>query len=204
MKIKKKTCFGIMILILLLVVSCSSTSRSVERISVDDHEELTGNWSNLDSKLVAEQMIQDLLYKPWISNFRNVEDRNPLVIIGTIRNLSSEHIETDTFVKDIQREMINSNRVDFVASKQEREEIREERMEQQSYASDETAKKIAAESGADFILKGSIKSIIDALDNKAIKYYQVDLELMDIETNKIVWIKDKKIHKIITKSKYKW
>jgi len=200
----KKVFFGVIILTLLLVMGCASSTRSVSRVSADEHEELSGNWSDYDSKLVAEQMIQDLLYRPWISNFNTDEDRNPVVIIGTIRNFSSEHIATSTFIKDIQRELINSNRVDFVADKQEREEIREERMEQQSYASDETAKRIAAESGADYILKGSIKSIIDALDNKAMKYYQIDLELMDIETNRIVWSKGKKIYKKIEKSKTKW
>ena len=89
-------------------------------------------------------------------------------------------------------------------SSKEREEIRGERTEQQSYASDETAKRLAAESGADFMLQGGIKSNIDASGGKAAKFYQVDLELINVESNEKVWIGSKEIKKLVQKSKTKW
>ena len=144
------------------------------------------------------------MYRSWLQDFVLEEDRKPVMIVGTIRNYSSEHIQADIFIKDIERELINSGRVKFVASKKERSEIREERMEQQSYASDETAKRLAAESGADFILIGGIKSNTDASGGKAVKFYQVDLELINVESNEKVWIGSKEIKKYIKKNKVKW
>jgi uncharacterized protein (TIGR02722 family) len=204
MKNFKIVLLGIMLLAVLFIIGCGGSNRTVSRVSSDEVTDLSGNWNDTDSKLVAEQMIQDMIYRPWISDFTMEEDRKPIVIVGTIRNFSSEHIETGTFIKDIERELINAGKVKFVASKQERDEIRDERVEQQSFASDETAKRLAAESGADFMLQGGIKSNVDASGGKAAKFYQIDLELINVETNEKVWIGSKEIKKLVQKSKTKW
>ena len=124
--------------------------------------------------------------------------------MGTVRNLTSEHIETDIFVKDIERELINSGKVRFVANKLERTEVRAEREDQQSNASEESAKKLAEEQGADFMLRGTIKEIVDSFEGKKVKYYQVDLELVNVESNEKVWLDTKTIKKIIEQSGVGW
>lgn len=204
MKVYKILLCAILVGSLLVNLGCGGATRTVSRVSSDEVTDLSGNWNDTDSKLVAQQMIQDMVYRPWLSDFMMEQDRKPVVIVGTIRNFSSEHIQTDTFIKDIERELINAGKVKFVASKKEREEIRGERIEQQSYASDETAKRLAAESGADFMLQGGIKSNVDASGGKAAKFYQIDLELVNVETNEKVWIGSKEIKKLINKKKVKW
>ncbi|MCD4796076.1 MAG: penicillin-binding protein activator LpoB [Candidatus Cloacimonetes bacterium] len=191
-------------MMILIVAGCAAPTRTVSRVSADEQTDFSGNWNDTDSKLVAEQMIQDLMYRSWLSDHVMENDSKPVLIVGRVRNLSSEHIQTDTFVKDIERELINSGKVKFVASSKERDEIRQERLEQQSYASDETAKRLAVEAGADFMLQGGIKSNVDASGGKAAKFYQIDMELINVETNEKVWIGSKEIKKIIRKSKTKW
>lgn len=203
MKRSKITVVG-MFIILSMLLGCASTTRTVTRVAADEVSDQSGNWNDTDSRLVAEQMIRDLMYRPWLQDFVMEQDRKPVLVVGTIRNLSSEHIQADIFIKDIERELINSGKVKFVASKKERYEIRDERMEQQSYASDETAKRLAAESGADFMLQGGIKSNTDASGGKAVKFYQVDLELINVESNEKVWIGTKEIKKYVKKNKVKW
>ncbi|MDD3050282.1 MAG: penicillin-binding protein activator LpoB [Candidatus Cloacimonetes bacterium] len=188
----------------LFLISCGGPSRTVSRISTDTVTDLSGRWNDTDAKLVAEQMISDVTSRPWLSDFLTENGKKPTVIVGTVRNLSSEHIETGTFIKSMERELINSGKVRFVASSEERSEIRQERSEQQIHASEETAKRLAAETGADYMLKGSIKTNIDAVDNQEVKFYQVDLELIDVETNEKVWIGTKEIKKFVEKSRTKW
>ncbi len=190
--------------IFLSIIACTPVNQTVSRISIDKIADISGNWNDTDSKLVAEQMVRDLMYRIWISDFQMEYAKKPTLIVGTVRNKSSEHIQTDTFVKDIERELLNSGKVKFVADKLQRAEVREERLEQQSFASAESAKKLAAELGADFMLNGEITSIIDAADGKMMKYYQINMELIKIETNEIVWIGDKKIKKFISQKKTKW
>ena len=40
------------------------------------------------------------------------------------------------------------------------------------------------ESGADFMLQGSINSIVDAKSGEQVRFYQIDLTLIDIANNK--------------------
>ena len=145
-----------------------------------------------------------VIYRNWITDFVMDNDEKPVVIVGTIRNRSSEHIDTSIFIKDIERELINSGKVKFVATSTERRQILEERYHQQSHASVETAASVAQETGADFMLIGEISSITDAISGKVAIFYQVDLELVNIETNEKIWMGNKKIKKIISRSKTKW
>ena len=203
MKITKSNLIFLLVIAILLLSSCSTT-RTVTRISTDEVTDLSGRWNDTDSKLVAEQMIKDMIYRPWIEDFGQENGRKPVIIVGTIRNKSSEHIQTETFVKDIERELINSGKVKFVASDKERMQILEERYYQQSHASDETAKSLAQETGADFMLLGTITSTVDAIGGKAAIFYQVDMELVNIETNEKVWMGSKEIKKFIQQKRTKF
>ncbi len=188
----------------LAVLQGCGPSKTVTRIGTDEVVDLSGRWNDTDSRLTAEQMIKGLLERPWDEDFQTQNGRKPAVIVGTVRNLSSEHVETGIFIKDIERELVNSSRVKFVASKEERQEIRDERLDQQSYANEESAKSLANETGADFMLKGSIKSQMDAVEGQQVKFYQVDLELINLENNEKVWMDSKKIKKTVEKSSTRW
>ena len=162
-------------LMLLLVIGCSG-SRQVTRMGAETVTDLSGNWNDTDARLVAEETIRDCLSRAWITDFAAQYGRKPVVTVGSIRNKSSEHIDTETFTTDFERELINSGQIKFVAAPRQRDEIRNERQEQQQFASDETAKRLAQETGADFMLKGAVKSITDQVGGKQTKFYQVDLE----------------------------
>ena len=197
-----ETTFRVMaaVAVLALVAGCTTT-RTVQRVSVDEVRDLSGRWNDTDSRLVAEEMVSDVLRRPWLTDFKMSAGRKPVVIVGTMRNLSSEHIEMGTFVKDIERELINSGVVRFVASSTERSEVRTERLDQQSHATEETAKRLAAETGADYMLKGGIKTVIDAVSGQQVKFYQIDMELIHVENNEKVWIGSKKIKKVVRQAR---
>jgi uncharacterized protein (TIGR02722 family) len=187
------------LLVVLLLNGCGS-SRTVERVEPDQTIDLSGDWNDTDSRLVAEEMIKDVLNRPWLGDFKGDSKRTPVVIVGTVRNRTSEHIATTAFIKNLERELINSGRVDFVANKEERDEVRDERTDQQEFSSAETLKKFQQETGADFMLRGDITSIVDQEEGTRVKYYQVNLELVNIETNKKAWIGEKKLKKVVSQS----
>ena len=190
-----------LILASLLVAGCDT---KVTRIDADETVDLSGAWNDTDSRLVAEEMIADALSHPWTSNFAGQVGRPPAVIIGTVRNFSHEHINMNTFVADIERALINSGRVEFVASSDERGEIREERVDQDLNASEETRNEAGQEFGADFILKGQINTIVDAQEDEQIRYYQVDLSLISLADNRKVWLGQKKIKKLVENAKVRY
>ena len=179
-------------------------NQSVTRVDANKVTDLSGNWNDTDSRLVAQEMVQDVLSRNWLSNFTRKNGKPPTVIVGSVRNLSHEHINTRTFIADIERELINSGDVNFVASAGERQEIRSERKDQDLNASEATRKAMGQEVGADFMLQGTINSIVDAVSGEQARFYQIDLNLIDLASNRKVWLGQKKIKKTIEKSGIRW
>jgi penicillin-binding protein activator len=161
--------------------------------------DLSGRWNDTDSRIVAEEMSKDALNSPWLKEIElnEINPKRPVIIVGTINNKTSEHIEASTFINDVEREFIKTTKIRVVENKVFREKLREERADQQEFAAPETQKKWGKELGADFMLFGEINSTIDQLGSRKVIAYQVNLELINIETNEKVWIGDKKIKKYV-------
>ncbi|MBU1086691.1 MAG: penicillin-binding protein activator LpoB [Candidatus Omnitrophica bacterium] len=199
----KNNIFAVITLVcaLSLVSGCGT---KVKRTEIDQAIDLSGRWNDTDSRFVSEEMIRDCLDRPWLNKFDEKNKRNPTVIIGTIVNRSHEHINAQLFTKDLEKAFINSSMVNVVASDQERQEIRDERMDQQQggMTNQATIKPNKEETGADLILQGTINSVKDEIKGKYVILYQVNLELIDITTNQKVWIGEKEIKKQVKKSKF--
>jgi PBP1b-binding outer membrane lipoprotein LpoB len=151
--------------------------------------------------MVAEAMVKDALEYPWLNQFSSSNKRQPVVVVGTIVNESSEHISVQTFVTDLERELTNSQKVTFVAGKGERDEVRTERKEQAIFAREDTQRAPGKEIGADYMMKGTISSILDEVDGAKAVFYQVDLQMIDLESNAKVWFGQKKIKKVVEKKR---
>jgi hypothetical protein len=184
------------------VAASGCSKKTITRIDPGETVDLSGNWNDTDSRLVAEEMIREAFGRPWLPSFIRDEGKNPTIIAGSIRNKSMEHIATGTFLKDIEREMVNSGTVQVVASAEERGEVREEREDQRVNASPETLKRMGMEVGADFMLIGEINQINDQEGGEQVRYYQIDLTMVNIETNVKSWVGQKKIKKFVAGHKY--
>jgi uncharacterized protein (TIGR02722 family) len=191
-------------LALVTLVALPGCKTKVKRVAIDETIDLSGRWNDTDSQLVSAEMIADIANRSWVEEYQAKHGKKPVIIVGTIRNKSSEHIETETFVKDLERELVNNGRVTFVANPLERGELRQERKEQQTWSREETQKRLAAETGADYMLQGGIKTIIDQEGKESVKFYQVDLELVHLESNEKAWMGNKKIKKFVKKSRMRW
>jgi len=181
----------------ILAFGMQSCFRTVTRVDPDKEIDISGRWNDVDSKLTAETMIEQSLGEIWLKNHMMQKKEKPVVIVGFIKNKSHEHIDAETFIKDIERTFIQTQKVRLVQGGDKREEIRGERADQQTNSSVSTMKKWGLEIGADYMMQGSINSLVDALDRKKVVTYQINLELTNMETNEIVWIGDKKIKKYI-------
>ena len=189
------------ILGLLVVPFVFACSPSVKRVETNLVKDVGGGWNDTDAQMVAQEMITDCLNGGWYNKFVTRNGKEPVVIVGTVVNNSMEHINTAVFVEEMQRALINSGKVEFVASSAERGEVRTERLEQDEFASEETRKAFGKEVGADFMLSGVLNSVVDKSGAKALVFYQTNLKLINIETNQIVWNGQKQIKKYVKRSK---
>ncbi len=180
-----------------IFASTSCGNRKIERVDPNTQTDISGRWNDTDSKLVAEEMTKDVLTRAWIGNFEKKYNRKPVVIIGSVRNKTSEYIDATMFIKNMEVAFINEGRVSVVQSADERNQLREERNDQQTFASEESKKKWGKEKGADFMMNGVITSITDEYKNRKSVAYQINLELSDLESNEKVWIGQKQIKKMV-------
>lgn len=185
-------------LLAMLALVAAGCARQVTRISPDQAMDLSGRWNDVDSRLVADAMISQSFGSNWIlDHTRSRGGEPPTVIVGTVRNRSMEHIPVNTFVRDLERAYVGSGQVRLVASGAERDEIRDERADQQENASAATRTRLAMERGADYMLQGEIQSIEDREGRRRVVFYQVDLTLVDLESNTQVWVGQHRIKKYI-------
>ncbi|MDX1672237.1 MAG: penicillin-binding protein activator LpoB [Balneolaceae bacterium] len=191
--------------LLLVIVAACAPSQKVNRIDPGTQTDLSGRWNDTDARLVAEEMISDVVSKPWLRQFNRSHDKPPVVIVGRVRNETMEHIDTEVFTKEMERAFVNTGEVTVVASREERKEIRDERADQQEFASYETTKRMAQELGADYMMIGNINSIVDeSVSGKQVAiFYTVNLEMINVETNQKVWIGNKKIKKLIDRKNFR-
>lgn len=191
----KRVLLSSTIVLALLMGSCS---RKVTRVAPEKVIDLSGRWNDVDSRQVSEELTKQILGERWLLEYSKANQaKKPVIICGFVKNKSSEHIEAETFIKDIERSFINSGLVKLVQGGEKREQIRGERAEQQNNASKSTMKKFGLEMGADFMLQGDINSIIDSYKKDKVVFYKINLELTNIETNEVVWIGDKELKKTV-------
>jgi len=175
----------------------------VSRVQTDSTIDLSGRWNDADSRMVADDMIKDCLAQRWLFKYDQANKR-PIVVVGKIINKSHEHISTETFAKDVQHSLLNSARVDFVADKDERDQLRDEKSDQQTNSSAQTAKSLHEETGADLMMIGTVNSIVDQEGRLAVIFYQINMQLTEIESGKTVWIGEKKIKKFVDRATVKF
>jgi len=184
-----------------LLSGCASTK--VSRVDANTEVALTDRWNDEDSRLVAEEMVADMLSYPWLKRFKKEHPgKEPTITIQRIKNKSHEHISTSTFVNDIKRAVMRSGVAEFIVSGEERERLRAELKQQDTYASENSRMEMGEESGANFALSGSIDSIVDQLGGKRVTFYQVDIKLINLQTTREVWNGQKKIKKVMERSKF--
>ncbi len=195
---QRKTNFAGYLLMSLVIAGCAGNTQ-VARVNSDSTIDLSGRWNDTDSRLVAEEMIKDALNQRWIYKWKE-SNKVPTVIVGRIVNKSHEHISVETFVKDIERQLLNSGDVEFVASKTERQQIRDEREDQQENTAVTSRSDMGEEQGADLMMTGNISTIVDREGKRSVIFYQVNMELIELESTKKVWIGEKKIKKYVERA----
>jgi uncharacterized protein (TIGR02722 family) len=197
--LKKAKMISAALVLMSLVIGCTATTR-IHRVDERTLIDLSGKWNDTDSQIVSEEIIQKCLSHHWQGEFVDMYGKIPVVIVGTVYNRTDEHIDSNIFIKNLEQALINSGRARIVQSQAARDELRAERQEQQEFASAATRKRLREELGADFILQGTIGKITDMEGRQRVYFYQVSVELINIETAEKVWLDQSTLKKYVKKA----
>jgi len=194
---KMKSFVNYCLIACLAITTLAGCSRTVKRVDPSTQTDLSGRWNDTDSRLTAQAMIEQMFGNAWAISFEQQHRKKPVIVVGLINNKSHEHINTETFIRDLERAIVNNGSIRLVEAGERREELRRDRAAQQEFASPETVKRWGRELGADFMLQGTVNSIVDQYKKNQAVYYQIDLMLNNIETTERVWMGNKEIKKMI-------
>lgn len=160
-------------LLMLTLTACSTT------VSQAPPDTASGRGNDTNARVTAEAMIKDALEGPWVQRFAQVAGRKPAVTVGTVSDRTQARLNTQTFIEELERALMQSKQVQFVASTPQRQQ----------------------ESGADFMLQGTIQVLGGQSDSTKAVVYQVDLELVDVASNVQVWRRQKQATKLVEPGK---
>ena len=183
--------------LLLLTLSGACNQRTVARVDPQKQVDLSGRWNDSDSRMVADKMIADLLGSERFKESATAKGRKPAIIVGQVRNRTSEHIDANAYIKKFELAIFNSGIAELIESGDFRDKLRVERANQQDFASPETMKRWGEETGADLMLFGEMTSETDVYQKDRVVNYVTTLFLTDMETNKRVWYGQHEIKKKI-------
>ena len=198
----KKALFLLPLVIVLLLSGCG---HSVKRVDPNTRVDLSGYWNDTDLRMASDYLIKECLNTPRLNTYYITNGRLPVIIVGRFRNNSDEHIDTSILSQRLEATILSSGKAEFVVSGDLRDEIRSERQDQQQgYTDDATMARIGREVGADFMLTGSVKTIVDRYDKTSTRTYFITAELTDITTNRRLWIGEyNEIKKVIRRASVK-
>lgn len=208
MRITKAAGGAALAVLLMGFVSCATTTK---RIDADEVVDLDGFWNDTDVRLVCDDLIKQCVASPRVASFKKTYRRLPTVVLGRVKNESAEHIDTSIVAKRFQNAIINSGVMDFVADNTERGDLADEAFWQEEHALDysesedgDEVSKLDQSNAADFMLMGSVKSIVQTEGKTTVRTYFVYAQMMDVQKHTLVWsAENSDIKKVIKRQKTK-
>jgi uncharacterized protein (TIGR02722 family) len=163
-------------------------------------EMLSDHFNENDLQLIAKKMVDSMGKSEAMKTIQN----KPLLIVGKMRNKTSEHIDTESLADKVRVQLINQGRFSFV-NKGAREEIAQEYEYQGSgYVKEGDAKKPGEQASADFLLTGNIASITQEVGGDKLVYYKMTMELTNLRSGVIAWTDEKELRKKFKKQGVSW
>lgn len=183
MKDKKKyILLGVMFVIIFLISGCSPSSETVKDKNIPERD-LT--FDEKDSEYIADTLISSSLLAEWNTNFS--KKRKPTIVVGKIANESIEVLDVSLIAKNLERSLLNSGEVSFIASKEKRESIRTDRKNQDDFTGKDKFIKYLKPLKADFFMSGQINSQIDSSVSPILKKYELSLNIINTKNATVVW-----------------
>ncbi len=191
---------SICLLAAVVVMGCA-TGRSTY-VDTNIIDEKGAQFGDTDMKIMAEEMVSDLLQAPFLSR---VEAPSSISIVG-VANRTSEYIDTEAIADKIMVALIRSGTgtFEFVDRTMLEESMKEFELGAGGIVSTAEATKLCRAAGVDFLMTGTLSSITKVDRKEDQRFYRLSLRLVDVERNTVAWVHEKEIRKVAKKGVMKW
>lgn len=164
--------------------------------------QMDADFSDTDMRTMAQSMYNSLQSR--LANLMPAEAEVPVVALLSIKNKTSEHIDTDMVADKLQIELLRAGTLRFVDRSKIREMAHEFDLGGSGFVDPSRAKSAGKALGADYFLYGELGSIKKSEGKTQLNYYRLSMKLTDAETNEIVWADDYEVKKRHDKAWIEW
>ena len=184
-------------LTLLAMLGGCATTGGGSNVSYGDPtavEQTAMGFGSTDLQQIASKSVESMLSFPPI--IQATATRRPVVFVDSIKNKTSEHIDTESITDTISTKLLQSGKFRF-ADMTKVEQVMEQLNYQQSagLVDPNTAAQFGRQIGAEYMMYGNFSSIVKR-DGRAMDvYYKFTLKLMSVETGIVEWMDEKEIRK---------
>ena len=196
---KKLKSAGILVVASLLSVSLVGCSKSVKYGDAAEVETTTTGFGSTDLQQIASKMVDSVLTFPPVVEI--TAKRRPVMFVDTIKNKTTEHIDTESVTDTISTRLLRSGKFRFVdmtkvaAVKKQLDYQSDSGMVNQN-----AAMKMGQQIGAEYMLYGNLSSIVKRNSSRKDVYYKFTLKLMHLQSGIVEWSDEKEIRKSKEKS----
>lgn len=187
-----------------LIALSGCTNKSVIRYGDAAAVETTNiNFGSTDLQKVASQMTDSLLLSPVVGTLTT--NSRPIIFVESIKNKTSEHIDTESITDSISTKLLRSGKFRFVDMARVNA-VREQLEFQQNSGMTDQSKAVAfgQQVGAQYMLYGNLASIVKSNKDKSDVYYKFTLRLMDLKSGLVEWADETEIRKTKEKDFVSW
>ena len=163
-------------------------------------EMLSDQFNENDLQLIAKKMVNSLAGSP---AFAQMQGR-PIVVVGQMRNDTSEHIDMLSLADKIQVELNKTGKFAFTDAAAREQIAQEYEYQQSGYVRPDQAKAPGQQLAADYLMTGEISSIRQAVGNDETVYYKMTAKLHNLRTGVIEWTDEKELRKKFVKHAVGW
>lgn len=177
---------------LLGLAGCAAKTQYGDATAV---ETLNTDFGSTDLQMIAEKMVDDLLAAPAMAEIAP-QGKRPILFVDTIKNKTTEHIDTESVTDTISTKLLNSGRFRFVDRTKVDAIARELDYQANSGMVDENKSvKMGRQLGAQYMLYGNFSSITKNSGSTRDVYYKFTMKLSNLETGLVEFQSEKEIRK---------
>ncbi len=177
-----------------LAMVLGGCANKVEYGDANAAETTTVDFGSTDLQKIAGEMVDSMLQSGSVAYI--TKNNRPIVFVETIKNKTSEHIDTESITDSVSTKMLNSGKFRFV----DMERVESVRKQLNFQNNDELVDQSSAIQfgkmvGAEYMLYGNLSSIVKQAGKNTDVYYKMTMRLMDIKTGLIEWADETEIRK---------
>ena len=171
-----------------LISGCAAFRTKVSDVDVNDDRHLGGTYDFVDMRKITEHVAENLVG----SRFLEKEADPPLMVVLGVENRTKNYVDMKPLTDRIRTIALKSGKARFVNAGQ-RDALLKEQSYQAKQATPETRVAVAKQLGAKYMLTGSLAQLQSRSGKQArmskteINYYQLTMEITDLQSSEIVW-----------------